>query len=77
MKIAKVLAPIALLAAFFCAGTGAEEIKTNGVAQPDGVPAKEFQSKAAYCETCHGLSARGFIGYESHAETRGSGSRLM
>ena len=32
------------------------------LAQPEGVPAKEFQAKAAYCETCHGLSARGFIG---------------
>ena len=62
MKIAKVLAPSALLAALFCAWAGAEESKTNDVAQPEGVPAKEFQSKAAYCETCHGLSARGFIG---------------
>jgi cytochrome c553 len=62
MKNAKVLAPIALLAALFCAGAAGEESKTNDVAQPEGVPAKEFQSKAAYCQTCHGLSARGFIG---------------
>jgi cytochrome c553 len=26
------------------------------------VPAKEFHAKSGYCETCHGLSARGFIG---------------
>jgi cytochrome c553 len=45
-----------------CAGAGAEENKTDGAAQPAAVPAKEFQAKAGYCETCHGLSARGFIG---------------
>ena len=62
MKVVKVLAPTALLAALFCAGAGAEESKINGAAQPEGVPAKEFQAKSGYCETCHGLSARGFIG---------------
>jgi cytochrome c553 len=62
MRVVKVLAPTALLAALFCAGAGAEENKTNGAAQPAAVPAKEFQAKAGYCETCHGLSARGFIG---------------
>ena len=62
MKVVKVLAPTALLAALFCAGAGAEESKTYGAAQPEGVPAKEFQAKAGYCETCHGLSARGFVG---------------
>jgi len=62
MKVVKALAPAALLAAIFCAGAGAEDAKTNGAAQPEGVPAKEFQAKAAYCETCHGLSARGFVG---------------
>ena len=62
MKVVKALAPAALLAAIFCAGADAEDSKTNGAAQPEGVPAKEFQAKAGYCETCHGLSARGFIG---------------
>ncbi len=62
MKIAKVLWPIALLAALVCAGASAEESKTNAATPPEVVPAKEFQAKAAYCETCHGLSARGFIG---------------
>ena len=60
--VVKVLAPTALLAALFCAGAGAEENKTDGAARPRKVPAKEFQAKAGYCETCHGLSARGFIG---------------
>ena len=62
MKVVKALALAALLAAIFCAGADAEDSKTNGAAQPEGVPAKEFQAKADYCETCHGLSARGFIG---------------
>lgn len=62
MKLVKALAPAALLAAIFCAGASADDVKTNGAAQPVGVPAKEFQAKAGYCETCHGLSARGFLG---------------
>jgi cytochrome c553 len=62
MRVVKVLAPTALLAVLLCAGAGAEENKTDGAAQPAAVPAKEFQAKAGYCETCHGLSARGFIG---------------
>jgi cytochrome c553 len=62
MRVDKVLAPTALLAVLLCAGAGAEENKTDGAAQPAAVPAKEFQAKAGYCETCHGLSARGFIG---------------
>ena len=74
MKVVKVLAPAALLAALFCVGAGAEESKTNAAAPPnaapateaaappEGVSAQEFQAKSAYCETCHGLSARGFIG---------------
>ncbi|MGA2492713.1 MAG: c-type cytochrome [Roseiarcus sp.] len=51
-----------MLAVLFCAGAGAEEDKIDGAAQPAVVPPKEFQAKAGYCETCHGLSARGFIG---------------
>jgi cytochrome c553 len=63
VKIAKVLAPAALmLAAFFYAGAGAEESKTNNAAQSAGVSAKAVEAKATYCQTCHGLSARGFIG---------------
>jgi cytochrome c553 len=62
MKVVKALAPAALFAAIFWAGADAEDSTTSGPAQPEGVPAKEFKAKAAYCETCHGLSARGFIG---------------
>ena len=29
----------------------------------DRVPARELQAKMAYCENCHGVSARGFHGY--------------
>ena len=62
MKFAKSLAPAAMLAALFCAGAGADEGKPVDAAQSASVPAKEFQAKSGYCETCHGLSARGFIG---------------
>ena len=62
MKVVKALAPAALFAVVFCAGVDAEDSKTSGPAQPEAVPAKEFKAKAGYCETCHGLSARGFIG---------------
>ena len=62
MKFVKALAPAALLAAIFYAGADAEDSETSGPARPEVVPAKEFQAKAGYCETCHGLSARGFIG---------------
>jgi cytochrome c553 len=30
--------------------------------KPDAVFQKEFQSKAAYCQTCHGVSGQGFRG---------------
>ena len=63
MNIAKVLAPTAmLLAALTYTGASAEDSKTNNAAPSAGVPAKAFQAKATYCETCHGLQARGFIG---------------
>jgi cytochrome c553 len=63
VKIARVLAPTALLlAAFFNAGAGADESKTAAAPQPASVPAAAVSAKAAYCETCHGLQARGFIG---------------
>ena len=62
MKVVKALAPAALIAVIFCAWADAEDSKTGGPVQPEGVPAKEFKAKAGYCETCHGLSARGFIG---------------
>ena len=62
MNVVKALAPAALLAAVFCAGADAEDGKTNGPAPSAGVSAKDFHAKSGYCETCHGLSARGFIG---------------
>ena len=62
MKVVRALTSAAMFAAIFCAAAAAEDVKTSGPAQPEGVPAKEFQAKAGYCETCHGLSARGFIG---------------
>ena len=62
MKVVNALALAALFTAIISAGADAEDIKSSGPAQPGGVPAKEFQAKAGYCETCHGLSARGFIG---------------
>ena len=62
MKVVGVFARAALFAALVGAGAGAEEIMTNDATLPQGVSAKEFQTKSGYCETCHGLSARGFIG---------------
>jgi len=62
MKAVRALAPAALLAVIVCAGADADDSKMSGPAQPESVPAKEFKAKAGYCETCHGLSARGFIG---------------
>ena len=62
MKIVKLIARTALLAGLSCAGAGADESITSAAKPPERVPAKEFQTKSGYCETCHGLSARGFIG---------------
>ena len=62
MKVVKALAAAALFAVMFSAGSDAEDSKTGAPAQPEAVPAKEFKAKAGYCETCHGLSARGFVG---------------
>ena len=62
MRVVWAFAPTILLAALFCAGTAAEESKPAVALPTEMVPAKEFLAKAAYCETCHGLSARGFIG---------------
>jgi cytochrome c553 len=62
MKLVTVLAPAALFVAIFCSAAGADDIKTSAAAKPETVPPREFQAKAGYCETCHGLSARGFIG---------------
>ena len=62
MKVVKALAPASLFAIIFCAGADGEDSKTSGPVQTETVPAKEFKAKAGYCETCHGLSARGFIG---------------
>ncbi len=76
MKVVKALAPAALFAVIFCAGANAEDSKASGPAQPEGVPAKEFKAKAGYCETCHGLSARGFIGTNPMPRTRGPAAGL-
>ena len=43
---------------FFLTGAGHAE-QTEKTA----VPASELQAKMAYCENCHGVSARGFHGY--------------
>ncbi len=44
--------------AFFLTGVGHAE-----QAEKTAVPASELQAKMAYCENCHGVSARGFHGY--------------
>ena len=62
VSVARIFAPAVWLAASVCAGAGAEAGKTEDAAQLQGVSAKEFHVKSGYCETCHGLSARGFIG---------------
>jgi cytochrome c553 len=62
MKFFKVLSLTAAIAFLFCVEATAEDGKPNVAAPPTGVSAKEFQAKSGYCETCHGLSARGFIG---------------
>ena len=62
MKVVQALAAGVLSGVMVCAGASAEGSKTGGAAQPETVSAKEFNAKAGYCETCHGLSARGFIG---------------
>ena len=62
MRVVWAFAPTVLLAALLCAAAVAEDSKSDAAAPPAPVPAKEFQAKAAYCETCHGLSARGFVG---------------
>ena len=62
MRVVWAFAPIVLLSALFGARAGAEDSKPDAAAPLPPVPAKEFQAKAAYCETCHGLSARGFVG---------------
>ncbi len=46
----------AMLAVVFSAGVRAEESKTDAGFE------KAFQAKAAYCQTCHALSAQGFRG---------------
>ena len=49
---------IAILAfAFSTAARASDDKATAAVSQ------HELQAKIDYCETCHGLSARGFIGY--------------
>ena len=62
MRLVWTFAPTVLLVALVCAGHAAEESRPAVAPPSAAIPAKEFQAKAAYCETCHGLSARGFIG---------------
>ncbi len=47
----------ALLATLFVASSHAQEAATASVSP------QEVQAKIAYCEVCHGPSARGFVGY--------------
>ncbi len=49
---------IAILAVAFSTAARASDDKTTAA-----VSQHELQAKIDYCETCHGLSARGFIGY--------------
>jgi cytochrome c553 len=62
MSVARNFAPAVWLAASICTGANAEDNKTVGAAPFQGVSAREFHVKSGYCETCHGLSARGFVG---------------
>jgi cytochrome c553 len=62
VKKVALLASAACLTAAFGFGAVADDAKTASAAQPAGVAGSEFQKKSAYCETCHGLSARGFVG---------------
>jgi len=58
MKIAgaRTLSYAVMLTVLLGAGVRAEENK------PGALSDKEFQAKAAYCQTCHALSAQGFRG---------------
>jgi cytochrome c553 len=47
----------ALVASFFVISARAEQ------AAPASVTPQEVKAKLAYCEVCHGPSARGFVGY--------------
>ena len=63
MNVVKVVAPAALLAALFCGGDSRRRKQNQRRRAPaQAVPPQEFKAKAGYCETCHGLSARGFVG---------------
>ena len=50
--------PIAILAVAFSTAARASDDKAAAA-----VSKHDLQAKIDYCETCHGLSARGFIGY--------------
>ena len=54
----QLILPIAMLAVAFSASARASDDKAAAA-----VPKHELQAKVDYCETCHGLSARGFIGF--------------
>jgi cytochrome c553 len=53
---------IVFVAGLISLGVRAEESKPSAAAAHASFTPKEFQAKSGYCETCHGLSARGFIG---------------
>jgi cytochrome c553 len=53
----RLVSQVAILAIIFAATVCAEDTSVGTV------PEKEVQSKLAYCEVCHGVSAQGFHGY--------------
>jgi cbb3-type cytochrome c oxidase subunit III len=54
----QLILPIAMLAVAFSASARAADDKTAAA-----ISKHDLQAKVDYCETCHGLSARGFIGF--------------
>ena len=54
----QLILPIAMLAVVFSAPARASDDKAAAA-----VSKHDLQAKVDYCETCHGLSARGFIGF--------------
>ena len=57
IRLQSVLQIAILAVAFSTAARASDDKATAAVSQHD------LQAKVDYCETCHGLSARGFIGY--------------
>ncbi len=59
IRLQSVLQIAVLAVAFSTAARASDDKATAAVSQHD------LQAKIDYCETCHGLSARGFIGFHS------------